>query len=164
MKTQKEVSNKQYFTTDECIKEADKFINGRYDKSKLVETSYAAIRREYINHYLGMTLEDYEGKNSEFCNPTIETGLSSFLVENVENISLEQLIKKIEECEIVVAVAIDKIGEQNNFKILSSLKEKIKAEADSGKLKLRETYSFSDCETNQYTLSIQKVLSKNSTN
>lgn len=163
MKTRKEVSKKQYFTTEECIEEADKFINRRYDKSKLGETSYAAIRREFINHYLGMTLEDYEIKSSESCAPTIKTGLSYFLVENVENFSLEQLIEKIEECEIVVAVATDKIGEQDNFKFLSRLKERIQNETANGELKLRESYGFSDCETNQYTLSIQKVLSKNPT-
>lgn len=156
--TQNEVLNKQYFTKQDCIKEADDFINSRYDISKLDSKSYAAIRREFINHYLGMTLKDYEIKSSESCTPVVETGLNYFFVESVRNITVEELMKKIDDCELVVAVATDKIGEKSNFEFLSNLKERISDEVSNGELKLRETYSFRDCETNQYTLGIQKVL------
>lgn len=157
MATQNEVLKKQYFTKQDCIKKADDFIDTRYDKSKLDPRSYEAIRREFINHYLGMTLEDYEIKSSQSCTP-VETGLNYFFVENVRNITVEELIKKINDCELVVAVAADKIGEKSDFEILSGIKQRISDKVSNGELELRETYSFRDCETNQYTLSIQKVL------
>ncbi len=156
------VSKGQYFTKEECIKEANSYIEKMYAGSNLEKSSYDAIRMEFINHYIGMVLEDYEVKNSDVCTP-ITTGLNYFFVQNLDNISLEELMKKLNECELVVAVATDKIGEKNNFELLNELKKLISNEVTNGDLRLRESYSFSDCETNQYTLSIQKVLSKNPT-
>lgn len=157
------LSKGQYYTKENFIKEANSYIEKMYAELNLEKSSYDAIRMEFINHYIGMALEDYEVKRSCDCTP-ITTGLNYFFVQNLNDISSEELIKKLNECELVVAVATDKIGEKNNFELLSKLKQSISSEVTSGDLKIKESYSFSDCETNQYTLSIQKVLSKNSTN
>lgn len=155
MATQNAVSQKKFLAVQDCIEMANSYIKERYENED--DATKDAIRREYINHYLGMSLDDYEINN---CSDPLK--LDNIFIENINSIPLEHFLKKLDECGWIVALASSKIGETKSIEALRKLKNMLASEINEGSVRVMESYNYNyiDGQIHQYTLSLKKELQK----